>query len=106
LETHHKVVDVSDHVAFPRNRGLTTRSNLRARPNFSSRLQNRGGAAPRGDKAPRLRALAKADTAGTGAAVLDLAPHQRRGFMAASAAASQGIVLASADDLGLVDFDG
>jgi len=26
--------------------------------------------------------------------------------MAASAAASQGIVLASADDLGLVDFDG
>ena len=50
--------------------------------------------------------FAKADTAGTGAAVLDLAPHQRRGFMAASAAASQGIVLASADDLGLVDFDG
>ena len=51
--------------------------------------------------------FAKADTTGTGAAVLDLHRTGDEDFalMAASAAASEGIVLAAADDLGLVDFD-
>src|SRR5215469_670462 len=51
--------------------------------------------------------FAKADTAGTGATVLDLHRTGDEDFalMAASAATSEGIVLAAADDLGLVDFD-
>ena len=51
--------------------------------------------------------LAEADAAGAGAAVLDLdgADDQHLALMAASAAAGQRIVLAAADDLGLVDLD-
>jgi hypothetical protein len=51
--------------------------------------------------------LAEPDAAGAGPAVRDLDPADDKDFalMAASAAAGDGIVLAAADDFGLVDFD-
>jgi hypothetical protein len=51
--------------------------------------------------------LAEADPAGAGAAILDLdrADDENFALMAASATAAERIVLAAADNLGLVDFD-
>jgi hypothetical protein len=50
--------------------------------------------------------LLQADAAGAGPAVLDLdgADHEDLALVAAPAAASQGIVLAAADDLGFIEY--